>query len=428
MTRETRSGPSLNIAYGCIRYHPAPGGAETHVRALAQGMAGRGHQVTVYTSDLYTEVPFTKLKGEHYSAGHLPPSGAERDGQVKVKRFRTSSLKGEVHYPLMPAMAKALLKAPVDVVHVHSYGYFQTLAGSLKRKLQPHSKEGGGPVLVFTPHYHPPWSMWGGQQRRAIREWIFDPLLGRWTVGAVDALIGVSQHELDQLEHYVGYDKARAHVIPNGIHLDLWQEPPEGKAFLAEHGQQLWASGKKEGPLLLYTGRLASNKGLEPLLRSLAQLVHEHPRLRLAMVGADTGEQQRLEVLARELDIAQKVLFTGHLTDELFIDVFGAADIFVLPSEYEAFGIVLLEAGAAGLPCVGTRVGGVPEVIEEGQTGEIVEYDDVAALTKALERLLGDPQRREMMGERARKRVFERFGWDSIVKRTESLYLDLLGK
>ena len=177
---------------------------------------------------------------------------------------------------------------------------------------------------------------------------------------------------------------------------------------------------------MLYAGRLASNKGLAYLLRALPGLLVREPDLRLALVGADTGEGERLRRLARELGVADKVVLTGHLDDELYRSAFGAADIFVLPSEYEAFGIVLLEAGVMGLPSVGTRVGGVPEVIVEGRTGLIVGYADVQGLEAALARLLADPQLRARMGEVARARVLERFGWRSVVDQVEALYLRLL--
>lgn len=485
---------SLRIAYACIRYHPAPGGAETHVRALAQLMAAKGHEVTVHTSDLYTEVPLVRLKVEHYQRPQ--PQGPsengtgssdevddlhreavlkneEWDGAVRVRRYRASTLSGELHYPIMSGMVTALLKETVDVVHVHSYGYFQTLAGALKRRLQrgrrrdhdgqsgqdgkqgqggkgsKGSKGGNLPILVFTPHFHPPWSMWGGSQRRAIRERIFDPVLGRWSVNCVDGLVGVSAHELELLQQWVGFDGNRSVVIPNGIHLDHWEPQPSGKPFLEAFGPALWGrsdgaeeqpvdeaeedEGREEakgagkpGPLVLYAGRLASNKGLSYLLQTMPGLTASEPDLRLALVGADTGEGERLSQQARELGVSDKVLITGHLDDVLYRSAFGAADIFVLPSEYEAFGIVLLEAGIMGLPCVGTRVGGVPEVIVEGQTGLIVEYADVKGLGSALSRLLDDPRLRRDMGVTARSRVMKQFGWQSVVERVEALYLRLL--
>ena len=437
--------PSLSIAYACIRYHPAPGGAETHVRALAQLMAARGHRVTVHTSDLYTEVPLVRLSQEHCqpqgptsgdseNGSSDPPHRREMtkeeewDGKVRVRRYRASTMSGELHYPSMPGMVRALLREPMDVLHVHSYGYFQTLAGALKRRLHDGSSDRGGnrPVLVFTPHFHPPWSMWGGDQRRAIRERIFDPLLGRWSVNAVDALVGVSAHELELLQEWVGFDESRSVVIPNGIHLGDWQPPPSGEPFLSAFAPLLWGTSEKQGPLVLYAGRLASNKGLTYLLRALPALLKQEPDLRLALVGADTGEGEGLLQLARELGVDDRITFTGHLDDALYRSAFGAADIFVLPSEYEAFGIVLLEAGVMELPCVGTRVGGVPEVIVEGETGLIAEYADVRGLEEALGRLLADPDLCRSMGETARQRVVAEFSWESVVDRVEALYRRLL--
>ncbi|MEC8948654.1 MAG: glycosyltransferase, partial [Candidatus Thermoplasmatota archaeon] len=115
----------------------------------------------------------------------------------------------------------------------------------------------------------------------------------------------------------------------------------------------------------------------------------------------------------------------GHLSDELYRSAFAVAKVLALPSEYEAFGIVLLEAAAAGLPAVATRVGGVPEAIIEGETGLLVEYGDATPLAAALGRLLDDPAGAREMGRKGRERARDEFDWDSIVARVEQLYLSL---
>src|SRR5574342_1338734 len=126
------------VIEACVRYPPARGGAETHVHALATRLKARGHDVTVYTSDLKTEFPMERLDGPY----------AEVDG-VPVRRFRARSAPGSFHYVFYPSM-KAMLGEEADIYHAHSYGYHHTHLAA------PAAKRHGRPC-VYTPHFHPPY-------------------------------------------------------------------------------------------------------------------------------------------------------------------------------------------------------------------------------------------------------------------------------
>ncbi len=205
-------------------------------------------------------------------------------------------------------------------------------------------------------------------------------------------------------------------MIPNGIHWSDWAELPRPEPLRAAYPQL----GEQ---LVLYAGRLATNKGLPHLITALAQLRQTHPDVELLLVGQDMGVGNALDAQASAAGVPLHRL--GHLSDELYRSAFAVAKVLALPSEYEAFGIVLLEAAAAGLPAVATRVGGVPEAIIEGETGLLVEYGDATPLAAALGQLLDDPAGAREMGRKGRERARDEFDWDSIVARVEQLYLSL---
>jgi len=307
-------------------------------------------------------------------------------------------------------MLSDFLRAEADIIHTHSYGYFQNHAGWLRRRLQ-------GTPWIVTPHFHPPWSMWGGPKRARLR-WLYDRLLGRTTLAGADAIICVSRHEQEQLQQYVGCDSARITVIPNGIHWRDWATPPRSDAFRAAHP-------RIGAPLILFAGRLATNKGLFHLLRAMHELRRHHPSAELVLVGADMGLGPELDRQAAAVQVPLHRL--GHISDPLYRSAMAAADVLVLPSEYEAFGIVLLEAAAAGTPTVAAEVGGTPEALARDETGLLVTYGDVLALAEAIDNLLANPQRARKMGQKGRRRVQQHFTWEAIVPRIEQLYQSLVG-
>ena len=391
----------MRILMGAIRYPPAPGGAETHVHEVSKELVGRGHHVQVVTSDLLKETPFTKLNRNWSSIEGIP-----------VKRYWSWSPGGEFHYVIFPGVSWPLLRERVDLFHVHSYGYFHVNKAAFIKKVRKIP-------LVITPHFHPAWSMWGGDQRKKVRG-VYDRLIAPFVLEAADIIIGVSHHEIEQMRVSLSFDGSKVRYIPNGIDFSRFETIPKGRMFRERYGIP------DTSPVVLYTGRLAVNKGLDTLLTSFKDVLNEIPDCYLCLVGDDQGMGQKLREQADRLGILGQVIFTGHIPENMFRDSYGAADVFVLPSEYEAFGIVLLEAMACKVPCIGTRVGGVPEVIREGVDGLLVEYQDSRGLARAMIRLLSDFEERERMGEAGRERVQREFTWKSVVDRIEDVYRELV--
>ena len=383
----------MRIVFAAVRYPPAPGGAETHVHALASRLARRGHDVVVHTSDLHTEYPFAR--------GELP---AVVDG-VRVVRHRARRLANA--WTIMPALPRALRDEQADVIHAHSYGYYHTVvaARAAKRARAP---------FVFTPHFHPPWSMEGGVGRRALRA-AFDPTLGQLVVAAADRIIGVSSGEMAVMQRHLRIPGERVRIVPNGFDAAALTPRPPVEPFRRAYGL------RDDEDVVLFAGRLASNKGLPQLVAAFDRIRAKHPDARLVLAGQDQGWRAKLEATGVPM------LFTGHLDDATYRSALAAATLLVLPSEWEAFGIVLAEAMACGTPVVATRVGGAPDVVQDGVTGRLVEHGDVDALAGAMDALLADDGLRARMGAAGKARAFAAFSWDAVVESTEALYREVAG-
>ncbi|MEM4728298.1 MAG: glycosyltransferase family 4 protein [Thermoplasmata archaeon] len=450
----------MRILQLCTRFPPAPGGVETHVLEISKAMRSRGHEVTVLTSDLYSETPFLRLQERDSKMGMATgraraPLEEEVEG-VPVRRFRAWTPGGEAHYVFYPGMITGALSHDADIIHAHSYGYFQAnvapFVGRIRRL-----------PTVLTAHFHPRWSTWGGDKRRMLRG-IYDSTVGQWALNHFDIIIAHTRSEV-RLMAELGLNTSgkRVRVLPAGVDFSKFEPPPDGTQF-----REFFGIPRGER-VVLYTGRLAVNKGLMVLAEAAPLVLREHPDTRFVLAGGDMGVKDALLKRLEELGIRERFLLTGHIADEaLFRSAYGACDVFVLPSEYEAFGLVLLEAMASSKPVVATAVGGVPEVLgleyteknlasrevdgwsgrrrsglgrreapQEGgaerrfgraietSCGLIVDYGDAAALAGGISRLLADEGLRRRMGEAGRERVRRHFNWDAVTEALLSIYGEL---
>ena len=385
----------MKILQGCVRYPPAPGGAETVVKAYSEGLRDLGHDVEVVTTDLYTETPFVKKKMPSVVNG------------INVTRHKAYTVSGEAHYVLAPGMVQSFLSKSADIIHTHSYGYFQNHAGWIRERFQ-------STPWVITPHFHPSWSMWGGSKRKTLRDF-YDTVIGKGTLEAADLITCVSKHEKDMLVSEIGLKEDNIKIIYNGINWEDWSSVPNKEVFRKQYPN---VSEK----FVLFAGRLATNKGLSDLVSAM-QLI-DKKSVDLVVTGADMGLGKQLEKEASDKGVKMHRL--GHIDDETYRSVLSAAEMLVLPSEYEAFGIVLLEAAAAKTAVIGTNVGGIPEAMSPGKNGLIVEYNDVNNLAKSIAILLEDEKMSDEMGNLGREWA-KNFSWESIVKEIENEYRLIIG-
>ncbi len=391
----------MKVAQLATRYPPGPGGVERHVAELASHLGARGVAVDVLTSELYREFPWQRLPPE------VPRQ--ERTAFGSVRRLPVWSLPGAAHYTFFRGLDTAIAEARPDVVHAHTYGTHQvTVAARARRR--------GGPPFVVTAHYHPPWSIEGGWWRRRLRGFYDRRLAARTLAGA--ARLIVQTREEERLMRELRIELPPVTIVPPG-YTPLPPPPEDPSAFSRAYGI--------DGPFLLFVGRLASNKGLLALAEAFVPLSRQDPQATLVVVGEDGGMAAALEDRARELGITSRLRRVGHVADErLLAAAYREARALVLPSDYEAFGLVLLEALAQGTPVVASRVGGIPEVIEDGRTGLLVPPHAPGALAEAIGRIWNDRELARRLGETGRATVVPRYRWDAVAATLEGLYRDVL--
>jgi glycosyltransferase involved in cell wall biosynthesis len=218
-----------------------------------------------------------------------------------------------------------------------------------------------------------------------------------------------------------GVPPGRVEVVPNGVDLERFGEVPEADAARVRE-----AYGLDDRPFVLYVGTVMPRKGVTELVRALGSVAEREdvPTPRAILAGENTldeGYTARVEELIAELGLEENVDLTGFVDGDDLPALYALADVFVVSSLEEGFGMTAVEAMAAGTPVVGTRVGGLPTIIEDGKQGRLVEPGDAAALADALAEVLGDPELRERMAERARSRARD-FSWEAVGEQVEAVY------
>ncbi len=390
----------MKVAQLSTRYPPGPGGVERHVAELAPRLAARGHRVDVYTSDLYREFPWERL----------PPSvpREERTDFGAVHRLRVWSLPGELHYPFFRGLDTALDRDRPDLVHAHTYGTNQVATA------RRHGRRYGTP-FVLTAHFHPIWSIEGGWFRHRLRGF-YDRRVAGPIVRSAAAVV-VQTREEERLLRALGLELPPVVIVPPGYR-PLPSPSPDGPTFAARFGVP--------GPFLLFVGRLASNKGLLALLDAFGTFAAEEPAAHLVLIGEDGGMRTPLEARVRAAGLERRVHLVGHVADDRTLAAaYREARLTVLPSEYEAFGLVLLESLAEGTPVVASRVGGIPEVVEDGRAGLLVPPNSPRELAGAIGRLWQDRALAERLGRYGRDEVVPRYTWDALAVRLDALYREV---
>ncbi len=189
---------------------------------------------------------------------------------------------------------------------------------------------------------------------------------------------------------------------------------------------KFYPTNEERLPIILYVGALTEQKGVEYLLRAFPRVAADFPEMRLVLIG-EGAQRKALEALAGELGIEDRVEWVGAQPQSEVARLMRQARLFVLPSVNEGLGVVVLEALASGLPCVGSRSGGIPDMIT-GEVGRLVEPKDSPGLAEAMLQILGSPVTYQQMSACARQRAVQRFEWRSVASEHARLYQLLSGK
>jgi glycogen(starch) synthase len=236
----------------------------------------------------------------------------------------------------------------------------------------------------------------------------------RWLVRAAVAVITCSTAMHDEVTRQFAVPVAQLHVIPNGIDARRWTA---GARARGDVRSRLGA----DGPLLVFAGRLMHEKGVETLLRAVRPLRDAYPGLRLVVAGTGLHEPA-LRALVRQLRITRSVEFVGFVAEPELPALFGAAGAVVVPSLYEPFGIVALEAACAGAPLVVAETGGLRDLAAAGIAVASFPPGDVEALCSAVGKVLVDPAAAQRAAARARRLVRRDYTWGAVARRTADVY------
>lgn len=311
-----------------------------------------------------------------------------------------------------------MANAASDIDVAHSHTWYTGLGGHLASRLYgiPH---------VVTAHSLEPHRPWKREQLGGGYE------VSSWSeknaMEYADAVIAVSAGMKDSiLDAYPRIDADKVHVVLNGIDTQVWQ--PGESAVLDKLGVD------KQRPIVAFVGRITRQKGVKHLLKA-AQSFDEDIQLVLCAGAPDTPEiAAETEALVEELRSQRDGVFwvKDMLSREEIKQVYSGADVFVCPSIYEPLGIVNLEAMACGTAVVASNVGGIPEVVVDGETGVLVNYDAAdeatfeADLAAAVNRVAADKELTQRFGSAGRQRAIDDFSWATIAQQTVDIYRSLM--
>jgi starch synthase len=336
--------------------------------------------------------------------------GADRAGAVAHRPWELLHGANQALQTISTDLSMTAAAGSADLVHSHTW--YANLAGHLAALLY------GVPHIV-TAHSLEPLRPWKAEQLGggyALSSWC-----EKVAVESAAAVIAVSEGmRADVLAAYPAVPPERVRVIRNGIDTIEYAADP-GTDVLQRYGVE------PARPTVVFVGRITRQKGLPVLLRAASAL---DPGAQLVICAGqpDTPElAAEVTALVEHLRETRSgvVWLSGMLAKREVIQLLSHATAFACPSLYEPLGIVNLEAMACGTAVVASRVGGIPEVVDDGGTGLLVPPDDPAALADGLNALLGDPDRAAWMGQQGRKRAIAEFGWPAIAAQTASLYAEL---
>lgn len=375
-----------NLPYIVHLIRPAMGGMQNHVFELVSGLNKKGYPVDVIASP--NETLESKLKVIDVSSYRVPLSD----------RLNPTDLINVIR------LARLLKRLRPDILHIH--GNRTALVGGIAASLA------GVRSTVVTVHNFLMYQNAKGLKKAAAS------LVDRRLDAHSDKIIAVSDSLKRSLVDSERFEPSKISVIHNGVDPDGWRRPAAGKAELrARFGL------KAKDFVVTSVGRLVDWKGRDLLIEAAARSITSRPDLKVIIAG-DGPLFDELSKSIQDRRLEANIWLLGRVADTR--PLLALSDMFCLPSRNEPFGLVLLEAMAAGLPVVAFDSGGVPEIIEDGVSGILVPTGDVAGLSRAIEGLADDDEKRRRLAAAGSLRVEERFTLGRVVERTEMIYNEVL--
>jgi len=361
-------------------FYPYVSGPANQAFKISEGLYKRGIKSPILTTDFNVKNVKTK----------------EYFGDVLVKRFKVK--RRIMKYCFTPSMKKAF--NDFDVVHSHNYRSYQSSLGyKMARKM-------GKPFVINTHGSLLAYKKLNMGFISKIPYYIYDLLTLKKVVKKADMVIAATEQEYKEALEF-GVKKERLKIIPVGINIKDYDPAKKDSSVVN----------------LLFVGRISRDRNLEPIIRTMSML--KNKKIKFIIVGGESkrsetskaGYINELKKLASGLNIE----FTGPKYGKELINYYKKADIFVYTSLYENFGQTILEAGAAGLPIISTKVGVANDIVKDGKTGFIVGPDNPKEIAEYVKEL-SDKNKRELFGKRVREIVKKNFDWKNIIDKYVEVY------
>lgn len=399
---------SVHVCHLSWEYPPVVfGGLGRHVHALAEAQAAAGLDVSVVSLRVDPRTRSTR------SGDRVESITCENVNGVNVIRVDPPATAGELNtgnlLPWVSAMQDAFTRVwpvlsnkHIDLFHGHDWMIDQAAARFIQWSKTP---------LITTIH---------ATERGRHQGWLPTPVsiaihgAEERLVQLSDEIIVCSTHMRSEVITNLHASEDQITIIPNGINIADWS--------VTRHD-----NNPEESALLVYCGRLEYEKGIHTLIDAVADLATTHPDLRLIIAGQGGHRDVLIDQVA-ETNLGDVVEFTGWLPEADLRDLMTRADALVIPSLYEPFGVVALEAAALRAPLVVSQTGGLAEFVKEGETGRVFTPGDSADLAKAVRRSLDDPTRSRQMAENAYRHLGLRYTWPGIAEATHQVYRAALSR
>lgn len=374
------------------------GGMNVYIRQLSREMGARAHTMDIFTRRIDANVPEVvhlddRTRVIQIDAGPLDAS------KTDLRKHIAEFTRGVIGFQRRDGRT-------YDLIHSHYW-----LSGQVGRKLKsawqaPH-------VVMFH-------TLAEAKNRHHLNE--REPQYRIDAEGevarAVDRVICASEGEKELVTQVYGVPPSRIAVVACGVETDLFR--PADKLAARK---RIGIDG--DDPIVLYVGRIERLKGIDILVRAASQV---ESCFQLVILGGDTKDADRkheLMELARDLGVCQRIHFIDAVAHDELPHYYNAADVCVVPSYYESFGLVAVEAMACGVPVIASRVGGLKDTVKDGQTGYLIAWRCPEPFAERLDLLLSNESLRDSMGREARK-IAQRYHWAEVAASIESVYHELV--
>ncbi|MCX7596315.1 MAG: glycosyltransferase family 1 protein [Fischerella sp.] len=383
------------------------GGQNVYVRQVGEALAQRGWQVDMFTRKVSAEQDTIVQHSPNCQTIRLQAGSLEfvpRDNLFGylpefVENFLAFQAENRITYPL-----------------VHTNYWLSSWVGMQLKKIQGskqvHTYHSLGAVKYNTIKTIPLIA----STRLAVEKEVLE---------TAERIVATSPQEKEHMRSLVS-TKGNIDIIPCGTDIKQF-------GCIDRQAARVQLGLDPEDKVVFYVGRFDPRKGIETLVRAVAQSQFRgHKNLKLIIGGgsrpghSDGMERERIEKIVTELGMSDFTTFTGRLSQEILPSYYAAADVCVVPSHYEPFGLVAIEAMASYTPVVASDVGGLQFTVVPEETGLLAPPQDVDAFTVAIDRIISNQQWRDQLGQSARRRVETKFSWDGVASQLSELYTQLL--